>query len=101
MKVNMTTPLKSFSGEILKEGDEEIVLRQIVINALMVDDSQDRTPAEEKFNRYMLAQRVHNDDEVELTAEEVSRVKSLIGKFFNPLVVGAAWNILDPKTTSN
>ena len=42
--------------------------------------------------------RIYNHPEplIELTADEVTLCKDLIGKRYNPLIVALAWEVLDP-----
>lgn len=56
-------------------------------------------PPGEKSNRFWLAQRIHIDPKnVVLSPEEITLLKKLIDKAYNPLVVGQAWAVLDPTT---
>ena len=48
-----------------------------------------------KVERYQLALRIHNEDMVNLTAEEIVIVKTRVGMVFGPLVVGQVWPMLD------
>ena len=73
--------------------EEEIVLNKICSNALMQPDQKD--DGAKKVEKYLLAQKVHNADEVELTVEEISLLKECIAVGYAPLVVGQAWCLLE------
>lgn len=49
-----------------------------------------------KVQRFGLALRVAAGGSVDLKAEEVAMLKDLIGKLYQPLVVGRAYDLLDP-----
>lgn len=50
---------------------------------------------QEKFDRWKLAQKLHGKD-VTLTAEELAKLKMLVGKAYSPAIVGPVWTMLDP-----
>lgn len=50
---------------------------------------------EEKFRRYQLAERIHAGGMQEVSAEEVSLLKKLIGKNWPPAVLGPAYEALE------
>lgn len=53
-----------------------------------------QTSAKDKYEQYKLAQKLTGDT-VELTAEEVARLKELTGAMFTPIAVGAVWTALE------
>jgi len=59
-----------------------------------------QTTAQQKFEQYKLAQKLASSDHVELTAEEVSRLKELTGAMFTPIAVGAVWTALENPLTA-
>ena len=76
---------------------EPLTLRVALTNALVAQfDDEQKLPGEEKVARWTLAQRVHRDNAVELSAEEVSLAKKLIGRAYGAIVVGPAHALLDP-----
>jgi len=43
-----------------------------------------------------LATRIYaNPEELDLTIEEIAKIKQLIGKGYGPLIVGQAWDMLE------
>ncbi len=96
MKVNFDKQLVSLDGEvILDTKGNPAVLRGVAIDALLaVFGDEQNLAGEEKLKRYIVAEKVykHEDD---LTVEELALLKKLIGKAYNPLIVGQAWKIIE------
>ena len=51
---------------------------------------------EEKFKRYCLAVKIHNNDEVSFLAEEIVMLKKVLGLRWPPEIMGPARLILEP-----
>jgi len=49
-----------------------------------------------KFERAVLATKIHGEDEPNLSAEDVVLLKVIIGKRFGPMIILRAYRILDP-----
>lgn len=77
--------------------EQPMTLRLIAVKALTTPT--EKISGGESYERYRFALRVSERDEVELTDKEVARLKDLIGDggLFAPLVVGRAWDILEPE----
>lgn len=96
MKVNFDTILKNLKDEDIKDGEEKLTLKSAAINALMLPYQDElNLKGEEKLKRFTIAQKIQAGGEVELPVEEVAKVKELIGKLYNPLIVGRAWALLE------
>ena len=94
MKLKIDVNLKNFKGEELKEGDKPVNLKDVITGALLMPEES--SDGKEKAERYFMAQRVENSGKTwETTAEEVSKVKELVGKFYTPIIVGQAFEILE------
>ncbi len=76
-------------------GDERepYLFRHVIINALMA--AEDGIDGEEKLNRYDLAMRVKNDENVDISEKEVVTLKEIIGKTFPTIIVGQLFPALD------
>jgi hypothetical protein len=74
-----------------------MTLAIIGVRALMqIDDPRgEHTSGEQKVKDFQLAQRIVKGGEIEITAEEATRLKHRIAKFFGPIIVGQAWPLLD------
>lgn len=99
MKIDFDTKITGLRGETLKDGEQDFTLASAACTALLsvFDDERD-LDAKTKISRYKLAMKIveANGAGVDLSVEEVSDVKKLIGKAFAPLIVGRAFEILDP-----
>lgn len=100
MKYDVTQVLKGFDGRELKYTNEEgqrqdMTLRWSCCNALVSAYEDERSlTGVEKFNRHLLACKIHEQDEVDLTPEEVVLIKKLVAKGYNAAVVGPIWSAL-------
>lgn len=106
MKRNFNVVLKTLKGEPLKEQyvgpDEKLLERElslsgIATNALLANyEDEKNLSGEDKVKRFKLAQLINDaDGDVEVTAEQVSLLKSLIAKAYTSLVVGRSYEILE------
>lgn len=98
--INFKAPLLDQYEKPLKDGldgGSDLTLGRAAANALFAAYPDERDlPAEEKWARAELAMRLLRGDAVELTAEEVAKVKKLIGKCYSGLVIMRAYPLLDP-----
>lgn len=97
-KVNLTEQFMTLKGEPIIERDQEgnetaVTLKHVCVHALLAQSQE--TP-QQKFENYRLASRIQDADEIELGADDITKLKQLIGKLFPPLYVGNAWLLLDP-----
>jgi len=72
-------------------------VRGVCIEALLATyNDEAQLAGEEKLKRWELAVKIKNAvDPVEITVEETSLIKLLVGKAYSPLVVGQVWKILE------
>ena len=99
MKINFNQPIKNITGEEIKD----LTLKSVSVEALLATFSDEQSLlGEEKAKRYVLATRIYaNSEELDLTVEEIAKIKQLIGKGYGPLVVGQAWEILEGREVKN
>lgn len=96
MKVNFDSIINDLSGKPVMQGKKSLDLRELAINSLMaVLDDERHLNGEEKMARFTLAMKVKDGGEQELTPEDVSKLKALIGKCYGALAVGRAYEILN------
>lgn len=103
MKVDFSQTMKDLDGKIITQGpglaeSQPVTLRLLAVNALLaVFEEEKLLSGEEKVNRYNLAFLIHNatDEPVEITVENVAKIKQLISKMYAPLLVGQAWKMLE------
>lgn len=101
MLVKVTETLKTFDGKTMKDGDGQgnmidATLKLAVVNALLAPIKGQESGVE-KVKKYELARKVYQNDEVELSAEDISLIKSRIGDMFPALVVGQCFEMLEGK----
>lgn len=109
MKVKTDVVLTNLDGEPLKDADAkgeavDATLKMCVINALLAPAQQGQKPETgvEKLKKYNLASKVNDNEEIELSAEEISLIKDRVGELFPPLVVGQVFKLLgEPTEISN
>jgi len=99
MKINLDQTFKTLNGvEIKDEEGKGIKLLTICQNALIsAGDQQQKESGEEKAKRYQLAIKLANGGEIELTAEDIAKIKKLIGESYAPIIVGQAYDMLEGK----
>jgi len=100
--IDFNTPLKNLRGEELKDitdGKEQpITLKTVCVEALLTAYPKEEISGTEKMKRYRIAKKVDdaNGEVLQLSVEELKSLKELVGIRFSPLIVGAAYAILDP-----
>ena len=100
--INFNTALKNLRGEELKDitdGKEKpITLKTVCVEALLTAYPKEEISGTEKMKRYRIAKKIDdsNGEELKITLDELKVVKDLVGTRFSPLIVGAAYSILDP-----
>lgn len=95
MQVDMTQPIRDLLGKpALREG-KPFLLRDACQESLLIPKEQD-LPAKDKLSRFALALKL-NEDLVNLTMEEIVKLKEMIGVMQGPLVYGRVCELLDEK----
>ena len=98
MKLNVDVILKDLDGNELKDGEKSVTLKSVIVNALtMLGKNDESMTGPDKFVLYTIAQVVHKGGDIELTAEEIVKIKERVGKFYTPIVVGNVFNLLENK----
>jgi hypothetical protein len=98
--VDFTAQLVDLDGQALKEPTDEqtpVTLGRAASSAL-VQPYQDEAslPGAEKVQRWQLACRVRSAAALDLPAEDIALIKKCVAKMYSPLIVGQAWQMLDP-----
>ena len=100
MEVNVSHAFKNLDGKPIKDDEgTEFTLKMACTNALLANHPNEKDiTGTEKARRYNLAMDIHKaKDKIDLRSEDVTLLKELIAKMGSPLVVGQAYEILDPK----
>jgi hypothetical protein len=89
MKLILSSPLKALNGEPLKDKDgNAIILKNTLAEGLLADFVGEEQDKSEKTKRYLLATRIYNSEEIEITSEEAVLIKERINKACGALVYG-------------
>lgn len=98
MLIKTTQIIKDLKGKLIKdEAGKEISLKDICINALLLELPEQRLDGREKYKRYRLAMKIEDSDEIDLPAEDIVLIKDCIAKVYTPLIMGRTWDMLDPE----
>lgn len=80
----------------LSDSEGEVSLKRVCTAALLGSYPDEKELAgTEKVARFRLAVRIESGSD-KFSAEEISLIKKLVAKAYVPLVVGRAWELLDP-----
>lgn len=98
MQIDFAAELNDLDGNPIKaDGEKNATLSSIACTALLAvyADEQNLAPSE-KVNRFQLALVATKGGMQDMKVEDVAMLKRLIGKAFGPLIVGRAYDILEP-----
>jgi hypothetical protein len=77
-----------------KEIEVPIFLDEVVMGNLTKEDAT--CTDIERYNRFLLAEKIKKaNGDVDLTINELSTIKKIIGEHPNPLIVGRVWNYME------
>ena len=99
--IDFTQHLLGANGQEITEGDGEarqpLTLGAAAVTALETVVEADRgMKGARKYELDQLARKVYKNAKATLSLEEVALIKERIGLVYSPVVVGAAWPLLDP-----
>lgn len=78
--------------------DDILSLKKVCINALLAELPQEQVDPTEKYDKYKIFQKLHKaDKKIELDSKELELVKKWIGKYWETLVMGQAYDMLEGK----
>lgn len=107
MKIDFSPQLKKDDGsplwdEMLSADKTELIdsanpftLKMATTRALLATIPKEEIDGEEKYKRFKLRQKLDEGKVVEVKAEEIALIKKLIGKVFNPNIVGQCYDLLE------
>lgn len=97
MKINFTQLLHGLDDKPIKdEKDADVLLSTPCVNSLLATSQNEQLEPVEKLARWILAQKITQaKGPIELTIEEVAKIKDLTGKYMPTLVMGSIWQILE------
>lgn len=91
MTLNTKQVLKNLKGEEITSGDEPFTLGTVIANVLSSVESGG------KMKLYILAQKAHDQDSIELDAADVALIKNALetSKIYQNVVLGQALVMLE------
>ena len=100
MKVLLTTPLRNFDGKIMKDGPGDLLLRNVLIQALSVPMPKDEPTQSVKATRFDLGVKIASSDgEVDLISDEIKILKDLVAMGYVSLIYGQVAKMLEGQPT--
>ena len=109
MVIDFSQVMKGMDGEPLKvkeadpvtgmqvETENPFDLKYVVTQALLGQLQGEKLEGVKSYKRFKLVERIRDKGpEVELTAEEISEIKTRVGQMYLANIVGQAWDMLDP-----
>ena len=97
MKIDTSYAFRDLDDKEIKLAGKSQTFSVVACNALLSLPDNSNVPGNDKITRYNLAMKIHNNNPVDLTLDELKLLKDLIGQLYLPLIVGQAWEILEPK----
>lgn len=97
--INLDEELKTVTGEKLKDKNNPLCLKDVLINALMYPDNDITGNGVEMVRRGLLAQDIYTGKST-FTSEEIVLLKELVAKVFTTTIVFPVWSILDGNSNS-
>lgn len=94
---NLGVTINNIDGTPMDNGGGKPVTVQSIIMSALLAQFPDETnlSGDEKFTRFKLAMRLDKESEQDLTPEDSTLIKRLVGKGFGPLVVGQVYELLN------
>lgn len=96
MQVDVTQRIKNYHGEVLKEGDKEVELRIVLVNALNYEDPQLKKPsAQQKMRAFILSQEVMKaEKDIDLKADDIVFIKERLLLIASTMIYGQVVQML-------
>ena len=100
MKLALNQTIHNLDNQPIKDGpsNEELTVKAVCIFALSAVIQGENPSGQEKFDRHILAMKIKDaDDPVDLTVEEIAKLKELVGRVptFGPTIVGPVYLALE------
>lgn len=98
MKYNMDAEIIGFNGKTIDKSIEDnspITLGETLILACVQANPQTHTDGAAKLGIYRVLQKIADGGEIELEAEDVVLLKTLVGESFGVVVVGPVTDLLE------
>ncbi len=95
MKIDLNATLTDLFGNVLKDGEAPVTLRNIIQNALIgqLRGDENLTGAE-KFSLYNLAAKT-TEAASDFSIEDLATIKDRVGRAYSQVVIGPAFKLLE------
>lgn len=98
MKVDFAATIKDIHGVVLKEGQDDMTLGNVVCTAMLNTVPEDRAlTADQKMQMFRAAESAAAGGVQDLSVEAVAAIKDRIGKLYGALIVGRCFDLLEQK----
>lgn len=98
MKINLDYQFLNMEGEPEQRNGKLLTMRRVCSLALGAPIEKENIDGEEKYSRFRLIERILGAGlEIELTPEEVVKIRQLVGKVFSTWYSGQAWKLTEGK----
>lgn len=97
MKVNLSTPILDHRGQpAVDENQNQITAKDVIVQALLMGGRAENKSEEEKYKQYVLLTSIsEGSDEIDLKAENIVLIKTLVNEVYPALVYGRVRDIID------
>lgn len=103
MKINLLEVIKDWEGKPVKlvsedgKSEKDLILKKVLLDMCGANNPQEQLNGEEKIIRYKIGLKVANSEgEVDLSSEDIVKLKSLLKQYASTVVCGRALDILEP-----
>lgn len=95
MIINFDSLMTNMDGSTTTEEGAPVKMSAFVMNALLSSNLEQNLSGTDKFKRAQLAEKVYKGGDVELNAEDLSLIKTVVGLYYTPLVVLRIFNHIE------
>lgn len=96
-KFDFTSPINNLDGNPTTDEKNQVFTFVKAIGLACINPLESDT-SDQKYQDFCIGVKiVNNPQKVELSTEEISRIKEKVGKVFGPLIVGRVWDLLEAK----
>lgn len=104
MLIDYSATLNDFLGEPIMDGEGDkrkaITLGIVCCNALLANYPDEQGLAgTDKVHRFYLAQKAAKGEVADVSVDDVVLIKMLLGKGFGTMIVGRAYELIEPPPT--
>lgn len=98
MQIKLDTVITDIKGKPLMEGPAPLTVRDVIVGGLLNAPDQRELTGEVKQKRFQLAVKIEarSSDEIGLTVDQITLIKTAVASAFSTLVVGRIFALLDP-----